>query len=124
MLNSDSLLAVLGASGGIGLTGYVLFRSVYRRVVRDGVEVTKDRNEGDFVGQLMTQNKTLTEENNQLRLSFERLTVERAETLSKLGRLEADKEHAAARLAEAQLEIAMLRRQLGIALTTDGKNAN
>ena len=108
--------------GGIGFVGYVVIRSLYRRVVRDGLEVAKDRGETDFVQKLIDHNNTLTQSNASLRQDFERLTNERAATLSRMGKLESDLEHTKAQLAEAHTDVALLRRQLGLRLKTGGPN--
>jgi chromosome segregation ATPase len=92
---------------------------LYRRTVRDGLEVAKDRGETDFVQKLLELNKSLTEQNASLRSDFERLATERANTLSKVGKLESDVEHANGALKDAHDEIALLRRQLGLRITGD-----
>lgn len=103
--------------GGLSLAGFAFFRYFYRRIIRDSLEVAKDKGETELVNHLIAEQKLLTDANNQLRDMNATLSKERAETLSKLGRLEADADYAKERLYAAQQEIALLRRQLGIALT-------
>lgn len=99
--------------GGVGFVGYIAVRQLYRRIIRDGLEVAKDRGETDFVQKLIDHNNALTQSNASHRSEFERLTTERATTLSRMGKLESDLEHTRAKLAEAHTDIAILRRQLG-----------
>lgn len=106
--------------GGIGALGYLVVRHLYRRIVRDGLEVAKDRGETDFVQKLIDHNNALTQSNASLRADFERLSIERATTLSSKGKLESDLEHTRAQLAEAHTDIALLRRQIGNRLLAGG----
>lgn len=106
--------------GGLGWVGYLICRQVFRRLVRDGLEVAKDRGETDFVQKLIDHNNALTQANAGLRADFERLSTERATTLASKGKLESDLEHAKAQLAEAHTDIALLRRQLGVRILEGG----
>lgn len=110
--------------GGIGWVGYLVCRQLFRRLVRDGLEVAKDRGETDFVQKLIDHNNALTQANAGLRADFERLSTERATTLSRTGKLESDLEHSKAQLAEAHTAIALLRRQLGVKILEGGSNEN
>lgn len=104
----------VGGLGGIGGLVYLVCRQLFRRIVRDGLEVAKDRGETDFVQKLIDHNNTLTKENASLRADFERLSTVNATTLASKGKLESDLEHAKAQLAEAHTDIALLRRQAAL----------
>ena len=115
----EQLVSWLGVGGGVSVIAYAGIRLLYRRAVRDGLEVAKDRGETDLVQKLLDMNKTLTDQNTSLRADFERLSTERANTLSKVGKLESDLEHTNSDLQEALVEVAMLRRQLGLKTAGD-----
>lgn len=108
------LLSWLGIGGGTVAIGYALFRMLFRRVVRDGLEVAKDRGETDLVQKLLDLNSSLTKTNDSLRSDFERLATERGKILAKVGKLESDVTYLKKELREAHEEIALLRRQLGV----------
>ena len=105
----------------VGLSGLVVFglaflRLVYRRIIRDGLETAKDRGETDLIDRLQENQRRLDDLNNSLRAECSRLSQERGDTLSKLGRLEAENDQLKERLLSHQSEIAILRRKLGLIL--------
>ena len=104
----------LGQNSGIGTGGafailpfmiYYLSRSVYRRFVRDKVEIAKDRAETDIV-------QVLQDDNAKLRSAYEKVQDERNQAVSQLGKFVAETEAYKAKVGELQDSISKMSQKL------------
>lgn len=91
------------AGGGVALT--LVFRTIWRRWSRDGVELNRDKAENDIIAMYKDDNQRLREEINLL-------AKERNEALSKSGRLEAQVELFKETMKKAEEENQSLRMQV------------
>lgn len=84
ILSQDPIITATAGTVGI----IWLFRTIYRRISKDGAEVAKDRAEINIIDTLQSQIATLSAENQRLR------TTE-SEFSNRLGRLEGKEQEAA-----------------------------
>lgn len=98
----------LGSGGAFAVIPFMLYyvgRSIYRRFIRDKVEIAKDRAETDIV-------QVLQEDNAKLRSAYERVQDERNQAVSQLGKFVAETEAYKAKVGELQDSISKMSQKL------------
>ena len=104
-LGADSGLGTGAAFATLPFMLYLVGRSIYRRFMRDKVEIAKDRAETDIV-------QILQDDNSKLRISLEKVQDERNQAVSQLGKFVAETEAYKAKVGELQEAVSKMSQKL------------